>query len=277
MPDELLQALPRLQRERILRDRDKVAERARRASGAGEALGEPLPAARDPRDPRRPPHQVDDGDGDFDFDAMFAAITEPGESRAVPPPAPSRAAASPPAAPPAGPPAPRPAERPGPPAVATGAGAPVASGPRSRPAPATEPDPPGHQPDASTTELARPAPPPLPGSSAARATRPRGAAPAPPAARPAGATPRPAARRGSADAGELPPGMTEQETRALFDRYVQAKRLVGDDTSRITYQGLLKTLNKQAPQILAQHKAERVEFNVVIKDDRVVLKAKPRK
>ena len=40
---------------------------------------------------------------------------------------------------------------------------------------------------------------------------------------------------------------------------------------------MLKTLNKQAPKIMQQHKARGVKFDVVIKDDGVILKAKPLK
>ena len=48
-------------------------------------------------------------------------------------------------------------------------------------------------------------------------------------------------------------------------------------TDNVSYAKLLRTLNKQAPQIMKQHGAKAVEFNVVIKEDRVVLKAKPKK
>jgi len=65
----------------------------------------------------------------------------------------------------------------------------------------------------------------------------------------------------------LPPGMSEHDTR----------KLVGERTDNVSYNKLLRTLNKQAPQIMKQHGAKAVEFNVVIKEDRVVLKAKPKK
>ncbi|HTM22903.1 MAG TPA: MXAN_5187 C-terminal domain-containing protein [Kofleriaceae bacterium] len=74
-----------------------------------------------------------------------------------------------------------------------------------------------------------------------------------------------------------PPGMSEQQARDLHARYVQARKLVGEKTDDVTYDRLMATLHKQAPKIMADHKASGVEFNVVIKDDKVILKAKPKK
>jgi hypothetical protein len=71
--------------------------------------------------------------------------------------------------------------------------------------------------------------------------------------------------------------MSEKETRELYDRYVQARKLVGESTANLTYEKLVKQLDKQASQIMAQHAARAVEFSVVLKDDKVILKAKPRK
>lgn len=72
------------------------------------------------------------------------------------------------------------------------------------------------------------------------------------------------------------PGMSEADTRALYARYVKAREVVGDRTDPMSYDKLLKTLSSQAPRIIEQHKAKGVEFNVVIKDNKVVLKAKPK-
>jgi hypothetical protein len=70
--------------------------------------------------------------------------------------------------------------------------------------------------------------------------------------------------------------MTEAETRALYAKYVKAREVVGDKTEGLSYEKLVRTLSTQAPKILEQHKATGVEFNVVIRDNKVVLKAKPR-
>jgi hypothetical protein len=75
----------------------------------------------------------------------------------------------------------------------------------------------------------------------------------------------------------LPPGMDESTARTLYKQYVQAKKVVGEDTSKLRYESLVATLNKQAPQIMKAHQAAAVDFSVVIKDDKVILKATPKK
>ena len=69
--------------------------------------------------------------------------------------------------------------------------------------------------------------------------------------------------------------MTAADSRALFDRYAKARKLVGDPRP-VTYDQLMRKLGKQAPKIMADHNAKSVDFSVVIKGDKVVLKAKPK-
>lgn len=72
------------------------------------------------------------------------------------------------------------------------------------------------------------------------------------------------------------PGMSEADTRSLYAKYIKAREVVGEKSDPMSYDKLLRTLSSQAPKILEQHKASGVEFNVVIKDNKVVLKAKPK-
>lgn len=117
------------------------------------------------------------------------------------------------------------------------------------------------------------APPPTP--AAKPPPRPAAARPPPPARRPA---PRPRARARTADpSAPPPPGMSESQARELYKSYVQARKLVGESTDKLSYGKLMNSLNKQAPKIMQQHKAKGVEFNVVVKDDKVILKAKPKR
>jgi hypothetical protein len=71
--------------------------------------------------------------------------------------------------------------------------------------------------------------------------------------------------------------MNEKQTKDLYERYVQARKLVGESTDNVSYQRLMRTLNQQAPRIMQQHNAKGVDFNVVIKGDKVILKARPKK
>jgi hypothetical protein len=103
------------------------------------------------------------------------------------------------------------------------------------------------------------------------------AAPAPAGGRetPARVAAVPAAVAG-AGAPALPRGVTEGQVRALYDAYLEAKRRCNEDVSRLSYEMLAKSVAKQVPELVAKYKARTVEFKVVIKDGRAVLKAVPK-
>ncbi len=73
-----------------------------------------------------------------------------------------------------------------------------------------------------------------------------------------------------------PPGMNDADVNALYAKYVKAKQAVGEDAGPGAYGKLLKTINSQAPKIMEQYKAKGVEFSVVVKDNQVIIKAKPK-
>jgi len=73
-----------------------------------------------------------------------------------------------------------------------------------------------------------------------------------------------------------PPGMNDADVNALYATYVKAKQAVGEEAGPGAYGKLLKTINAQAPKIMEQYKAKGVEFSVVVKDNQVVIKAKPK-
>ncbi len=104
--------------------------------------------------------------------------------------------------------------------------------------------------------VTRPAPPPSP-----RPTPPPSPRPTPPPAEPA---------------MRPPPGMSEADVNALYAKYVKAKELVGQNAGPGSYGKLLKTINAQAPKIMEQYKAKGVDFSVVVKDNQVIIKAKPK-
>jgi hypothetical protein len=108
----------------------------------------------------------------------------------------------------------------------------------------------------------------VPGAGGPPRTVSRPAVPA--VAKPAGsAPPRPAAASGS---GEL----SEDKLKAVYDAYVSAKRRNKEDTSKMSYDNVAATLRKQVPELIKQHNAKSVEFKVVIKDGKAVLKAVPK-
>jgi hypothetical protein len=120
-----------------------------------------------------------------------------------------------------------------------------------------------------------PAPPqrqtgPLPQVPPRQPTQPvRGAAPVPPVGHVPKPTPAPAPAK-------PPPGMTDADVNALYQKYVQAKQLIGEATGPREREKLLKTINAQAPKIMEQYKAKAVDFSVVVKDNQVIIRAKPK-
>ena len=73
-----------------------------------------------------------------------------------------------------------------------------------------------------------------------------------------------------------PPGMTDADVNALYAKYVKAKEAVGEQAGPGSYGKLLKTINQQAPKIMEQYKAKGVDFSVVVKDNQVIIRAKPK-
>ncbi len=111
---------------------------------------------------------------------------------------------------------------------------------------------------------------------AAPATEHQPAAPAPPTGPVSPAPAPPPPERVRRAPVPLPPGMTEEQVRALHEAYMEAKRRCNEDTSRVSYEALASTIAKQVPELMAKYKARTVEFKVVIKDGRAILKAVPR-
>ena len=95
------------------------------------------------------------------------------------------------------------------------------------------------------------------------------AAPLPPAAAASKPTPPPP------KPAPTVPGMAEEEILTLQRRYNEAQAGLKTSARPITVDKLKGMLSQRVPEILRQHGAERVQFDVATKDGRVVLKAKP--
>ena len=68
----------------------------------------------------------------------------------------------------------------------------------------------------------------------------------------------------------------EQQMRALYDSYIAAKKSCNEDVSRLTYDVVARSVQKQVPELLTRYKAKSVEFRVVIQGGKAVLKAVPK-
>ncbi len=92
------------------------------------------------------------------------------------------------------------------------------------------------------------------------------AAPVAAAAKPAGGAPV------AAQAGQI----SDAKMKAIYDAYITAKKRCNEDTSKLTYDSVANTLRQQVPALMKQHNAKSVEFKVVIKDGKAVLRALPK-
>jgi hypothetical protein len=72
------------------------------------------------------------------------------------------------------------------------------------------------------------------------------------------------------------PGLTDAQLRALHADYVDAKRRCNEDVSKLTLDALAKSVARQVPDLVQRFKGRPVDFRVVVKDGRAVLKASPR-
>jgi hypothetical protein len=71
-------------------------------------------------------------------------------------------------------------------------------------------------------------------------------------------------------------GVADRQMRELYTQYIAAKKQCGEDVSRLTYDAVSKSVQKQVPDIMARYKAKSVEFKVVVKDGKATLKAVPK-
>jgi hypothetical protein len=115
-------------------------------------------------------------------------------------------------------------------------------------------------------EAAPPPPPVAPPKAAAKVAglQPKGGAPA--------AAQRPAAPA-AATAGGAP---GDRQLRELYTQYIAAKKQCGEDVSRLTFDAVARSVQKQTPEIMAKFKAKAVEYKVVVKDGKATLKAVPK-
>ncbi len=112
------------------------------------------------------------------------------------------------------------------------------------------------------------------------AIKPPGATGSNPAVRPpvTGSNPafKPAASAPSRPAGGADGGLSDTKVKAIYDAYVMAKKRCGEDTKAVTLDSVASSLRKQVPELMKQHNAKSVEFKVVIKDGKAILRALPK-
>ena len=139
----------------------------------------------------------------------------------------------------------------------------------------------GAFPSASTAPAPAPGIPPMAPAVAPVVAPVAAAAPAP-ASRPgaAGGVPRitapTAAPRATPPQAAGGAALSDDKLRAVYDAYLQAKKRCNEDVSKISYDQVAQSLRKQVPELMQKHNAKAVEFKVVIKDGKAMLRAVPK-
>jgi len=71
------------------------------------------------------------------------------------------------------------------------------------------------------------------------------------------------------------PQITDDNLRRLYDTYLVARKRCGETTDGISFESVASRIRAQVPQLMEKHKAKNIEFKVVIKGGKAVLKAIP--
>jgi hypothetical protein len=69
---------------------------------------------------------------------------------------------------------------------------------------------------------------------------------------------------------------SEEKLKLLYQSYIAAKKQCNEDTSRLTFESVANTVRKQTPELLKRYNASAVDFKVVIKDGKALLRAFPK-
>jgi hypothetical protein len=99
--------------------------------------------------------------------------------------------------------------------------------------------------------------------------------PAKPAAARAAPAPIPQGTQGGVAAAAAA-ALAEPRLRAVYEAYLTAKRSCQEDVSRLSFESVADSLRKQVPELLERHGARDVEYKVIVKDGKAVLRAVPK-
>ncbi len=102
---------------------------------------------------------------------------------------------------------------------------------------------------------------------------------APPAVPPTSTGPVPAREHGAWAANGATPAalpLGDQKLKAIYDAYITAKKRCRESTDGLTFDAVAKSLRRQVPALLQQRGVTSVDFKVVIKNGKAMLKAVPK-
>jgi hypothetical protein len=71
------------------------------------------------------------------------------------------------------------------------------------------------------------------------------------------------------------PEISDANLRRLYDTYLVAKKRCGESTAGMSFDSVASKIRAQVPELMQKHKAKNIEFKVVIKGGKAILKAVP--
>jgi hypothetical protein len=71
------------------------------------------------------------------------------------------------------------------------------------------------------------------------------------------------------------PSISDANLRRLYDTYLVARKRCGESTDGLTFDSMASRIRSQVPELMQKHKAKNIEFKVVIKGGKAILKAVP--
>jgi hypothetical protein len=69
--------------------------------------------------------------------------------------------------------------------------------------------------------------------------------------------------------------LSDEKLRKLYDTYLVARQRTGENVTGLTFDSVATRIRAQVPELMARHKAKNIEFKVVIKAGKAILKAVP--
>lgn len=67
--------------------------------------------------------------------------------------------------------------------------------------------------------------------------------------------------------------LSAEQMKSIYRRFIKAKQMCGEDTSKVKYDSLVQSISKQMPTIRKRYSGKDVDFQVVIRSGRAILKA----
>ncbi len=69
-----------------------------------------------------------------------------------------------------------------------------------------------------------------------------------------------------------PSTVSDARLREVYAKFVDSKRQCNESTADVTYDALARNLNETANKLLTKHAGRKVDFDVIVRDGKTVIK-----